>query len=239
MLFGNRKMVETLTKELEELKSKLSEKDARIEALTNELDELKKRELAISKALTDANLAAEGIKSTAREESAKVKEQAEKELTDAQEQSKLLTSEAEEKASKVIADAEEMASLVVSDAEDKGKDILAEAEAKSQKRLQDTEDEVRSYASILVKLNENMKEQAKLAQEASERYAAFYEQMSKSIPGIMSTISGAQLPEPKTESAGEKKITGERGNVIKVDDILTVETGESSVTTEDILNSIS
>ena len=238
MLFGKKKIIEAQTREMNDLKKQLSDAEAKCAAVEKELQELKTKELAIAKAITNANLAAEDILSQAREESGRVKEQAEKELENAQEQSSTIKSSAEEKALHVIAEAEEKASMVMSEAESKGKDILAEAEAKSQKRILDTEEEVRSYAEILVKLNENMKEQAKLAQEASERYAAFYNQMSKSIPGIMNSITGAQLPE-KTHSEEESlSPTDSKESIITVSDILSEEVDEKSISTDDILKGI-
>lgn len=238
MIFGKNKIIEAQIKEISDLKKQLVAADEKIESLEKELGEIKSKELAIAKAITTANLAAEDILAQAREESGKVKEKAEKELSDAQAQASSLTASASEKASLVMAEAEEKASTVVSEAESKGKDILAEAEAKSQKKIQDTEDEVRSYATILVRLNENMKEQAKLAQEASERYAAFYEQMSQSIPGIMNSIKGAQLTD--ATDIKERSCTGQENNenVMTVSDILTDGTEEESASTEDILNSI-
>lgn len=237
-MFGKKKIIETQKKELDELKKLLAAAEEKNASLEKELDEIKLKELAIARSITNANLAAEDILAQAREESGRVKEQAEKELAEAQTHSSSITSSAEEKAMNVVSEAEKRAADVVSQAETKSKDILAEAEAQSQKRIQDTEDEVRSYASILVKLNENMKEQAKLAQEASERYAAFYNQMSKSIPGIMSSITGAQLAEGVKEVP--ENTTEKAEPTVKVSDILPEETAPSeSVSTEDILNSIS
>lgn len=238
MLFGKQKIIDAQVKELEDLKKQLSEATEKNSALEKEVNEMKLREFAVAKAMTDANLAAEGILSQAREESGKVKEEAEKTLNDAAVQSNTITATASEKASQLIAEAEQKASDVVSEAESKGKGILAEAEAKSQKRIQDTEDEVRSYASVLVKLNENMKEQARLAQEASKRYAAFYEEMSKAIPGIMNSITNAQLPEADTSSVTDRIDRSKEEPSVTVSDILTGETDNNTVSTEDILNSI-
>lgn len=251
MIFGKKKIIEAQAKELEELQRQLSLAEEKNSALETELNGLKSKELAIAKAITDANLAAEGILQKAQEESGKSKEKAEKELADAESMSSSIRSSAEDTATRVVAAAEEKAATViseaektsaklVSEAENKKEDILAEAETKCQQRLRETEDEVRSYAEILVKLNENMKEQAKLAQEASERYAAFYAQMSSSIPGIMSSITAAQLPE--TTKKAEQPIlsaTAIEGKVITVSDILVQEPLIETVSTEDILNSVS
>lgn len=238
MLFGKQKIIEAQAKELEELKKQLSLAEEKNNSLEKELADLRSKELAIAKAMTDANLAAENILSQAREESEKTREKADKELEDAEALSNSIAESANETASKVIKEAEDKAANVISDAEAKGNDLLADAETKCQKRLQDTEDEVRSYASILVKLNENMKEQAKLAQEASERYAAFYEQMSKSIPGIMNSITSSQLPEANRSPKSDNCPDGS-DSVIRVSDILTVESEKAEASTEDILNSIS
>lgn len=242
MLFGRAKLIE-------DLKKQLSSSEEKVAALEKEISELKAREFAVAKAMTDANVAAQNIVAQAKEESGKTKEKAKKELADAETQSGSIRSKAKEKASKVVAEAEEKAAKVVSqanekgeklisEAEEKGQSILAEAEEKSQRRLQETEDEVRSYASVLVKLNENMKEQARLAQEASEKYAAFYQQMSLSLPGIMNSLTN-QLPEGEQKEEQKTDGSEKTGPVTKVSDILSADAGKETVSTEDILNSIS
>lgn len=231
MLFGK-------TKKIEELEKQLSCSEEKIASLEKELADMKLREFAIAKAMTDANVAAETILAQAREESGKTKEQARLELAEAETRSGSIRAEANEKASRVVAEAEEKAAKVVSEAEGKGNTILAEAEEKSQKRLKETEDEVRSYAEVLVKLNENMKEQARLAQEASERYAAFYHQMSVSLPGIMSSLTGGQLPEGELNGKIAEPASKSDASVTKVSDILAGDPVAETVSTEDILNSI-
>ena len=243
MLFGRAKLIE-------DLKKQLSASEDKVASLEKEIAQLKARELAVGKALTDANVAAETIKAQAKEESGKTKEKAKKELADAQTQSNAIRSQAKEKASKVVAEAEEKAALVVSqasekseklvsEAEEKGQSILAEAKEESQRRLQETEDEVRSYASVLVKLNENMKEQARLAQEASEKYASFYKQMSLSLPGIMNSLTVNQLSEGDHPEEKKAEKPEQTGSVTKVSDILSAEAATETVSTKDILNSIS
>lgn len=209
MIFGKGKVIAGQAKEIEELKQKLA-------SMEQELSGYKAKEAAIARTMTDAALTAQNMVTKAETESAELKSAAEKEA-----------GEMRAAAEKDVNDLKEQSSTIISDAEKKSGEIIEAAEAESEKKRRETEEEVRSYAGILQKLNENMLEQARLAEEASRKYAAFYEQMSKAMPGLLGTAP-AMLAEKKAEPDGD---------VITVSGIAGAEpAGET--TTDDILNAI-
>lgn len=212
MIFGKGKLIAEQAKELEELRQKLA-------GMEQELNSYKEKEAAIARTMTDAALTAQNMVVKAETESAELKSAAEK-----------AAGELRETAQKEVDELRERSSTIISDAEKKGGEIIEAAEAESEKKRKETEEEVRSYAGILQKLNENMKEQARLAEEASKKYAAFYEQMSKAMPGLLSNAAPAMI--------GSAKETEEKaGDVITVSG-LTGGEAEGTATTDDILNAL-
>ena len=219
MFWNNKKKIAEQEKELEELKARLAEAEQKNAALTEEVNTLKGREAAVGRVMTDASFMAEGILSRAKEESDKVMEKAAQDADDVRIKSESLVTEAQEKGDKLV-----------SEAQAKGQKLVEEAEEKSRQRLKETENEIRDYAAVLTKLNNNMKEQARLAEEASKRYAAFYEEMARALPGILGSAA-MELP-------GAEKAADTAASPVRLSDIVPDSSDGKDITTDEILNKL-
>ena len=132
---------------------------------------LRGKELAISKALTDASFAAQRIVDDASGKAAQIQGQAEESLQETKRETEILIEMAYQNA----------------------RDIVKEAEQHQQKRREDTERTVREYGELLHQYNDVMRQSAAQAEAFSLQYAGVLRKMISIVPELTSVTESVSL----------------------------------------------
>lgn len=162
-MFGKKKKIAELTEQNSQLSSRLDELTKQSEALKQELEAYKTKELMISRAMTEAAVAAERIKSDAEQYAGEVRQAG---LSEAQQ-------------------CEAAADCRINEAQTKAGEIISAAEDESRRRIQSADVMIRDYASIVKQYNETVKESVLQAERNARQYAEFYRKITEQLPDLL------------------------------------------------------
>lgn len=152
------------TKIISEQAERIKQLEEQVAELTKAVDSFTVREHAISRAMTDAALQADRIVSDAQREAGEILEQSQANAESARKDSE----------------------QIVDTAYQNARDIVKEAEAESRRKLDETQEQIDSYASLLSGYDKLIQENIKTAEESARRFAELAGQLHASIPQIVS-----------------------------------------------------
>ncbi len=176
MFFKKKKMIEEQSRIIEELNQKLLDQQLKLDGVSAQLEEYKQKEMAISRALTDAAETASRIVTDAQKESDDIHDSAQKEYMDSQKKG------------------EELIQTAYANA----RDIIKDAEKNSEEKISETDAAVCAYVELLNQFNESMKEQARQAEENVKKLSDYYARLNNALPELFAEV-------PKlSESLGKK-----------------------------------
>lgn len=180
-MFGSKaRRILELQNQIEAMRKENGDLQTQVTALTERVHSYEERERSIARAMTEATAKAESVVSDAEQQANAIMEQ-----------------------SKADSDAARRdAERVVDTAYQNARDIVKEAENESKKRLDETQDQIETYVSILTGYDQLVQENIRAAQENAKKFAKLAQKLHGSIPQILSADGKLiQAPQPKKESA--------------------------------------
>ena len=166
MFFKKKKLIEAQNKTIAELNAKLQAQEQQLNSANARLEEYRQREVAISRAITDAAAAADRIVSDAQKESDDIHDSAQRDFMASQKKG------------------EEM----IQTAYENARDIIKDAEKTSEQKIRDTDAAVCAYVQLLNQFNESMKEQARQAEENVKKLSDYYARLNSALPELFAEV---------------------------------------------------
>lgn len=177
-------------------KRKIAEQQQQIESLTAELERLTGENRAFQDRIADIERRESGIGRAISEASLA----ADKMLEDAQRKAGALLEQTQTDCDAVRRDAE----IMVDDAYRNARDIVKEAEETGQKKLDEVDQTIGQYATLLNAYDKLVQEQIQMAHDSAKRFAELSEALHRTVPELLSADGTLAMPAPEEqESASE------------------------------------
>ena len=187
MFFKKKKRIEEQDKTIVKLNKNVLDLQLQLDDVTAQLEAYKQREMAISRALTDAAETASRIVTDAQKESDDIHDSAQKEYMDSQKKGE----------------------EVIQNAYANARDIIKDAEKTSEEKIKETDAAVCAYVQLLNQFNESMKEQARQAEENVKKLSDYYARLNNALPELFAEVPqlsqtlGKQVEEPLPDPEGD------------------------------------
>ena len=155
----------------------------------------------------EAQLAAyerENLTLSERVQSFESRERSERVVSDAQRQAGEILEQSQSDSDAARRDAEQLVDTAYQNA----RDIVREAETESQKRLDETQEQIESYAALLSNYDQLVQENIRTAEENARKFAELAQELHAAVPQILS--SDGKLIEAPREAGESEKPQGEK-----------------------------
>ncbi len=181
-MFGKKKRTITEQRErISELERRLGLLEEEKRAFQERETELNRREASIGRVILEATNAAD------------------KTVADAQDKADVLLKEAEEDREAAKRDADRL----IDDAYRNARDIVKEAEQTGQQKLDETQDRIEQYATLLNSYDKLVQEQIMMAQDNAKRFAELSRALHEAVPRLLASDGTPLLDEKRSEEVSD------------------------------------
>ena len=186
-MFKKKKLIEEQNRIISEQEEKLQSMQLQIDGLNAKLEAYQQRELAISRAMTDAVETANRIVTDAQKESDDIHDSAQQDFIASQKKGE----------------------DVVQTAYENARDIIKNAEQASEDKIRQTDAAVCAYVQLLNQFNDSMKEQARQAEENVRKLSDYYARLNSALPELFAEVPRLSDSLPKE---GEEPLPDPKGD---------------------------
>ncbi len=181
-MFGKKKrMIEEQRARIGELERKLGLLEEENRSFKDRETDLNRREVSIGRVILEATAAAD------------------KTVSEAQDKADVLLKEAQDDREAAKRDADRL----VEDAYRNARDIVKEAEQTGQQKLDETQDRIEQYATLLNSYDKLVQEQIRMAEDNAKRFSELSRALHEAVPKLLASDGTPLLDEEKTESVFE------------------------------------
>ena len=186
-MFKKKKLIEEQNRIISVQEEKLQSMQLQIDSLNAKLEAYQQRELAISRAMTDAVETANRIVTDAQKESDDIHDSAQQDFIASQKKGE----------------------DVVQTAYENARDIIKNAEQASEDKIRQTDAAVCAYVQLLNQFNDSMKEQARQAEENVRKLSDYYARLNSALPELFAEVPRLSDSLPKE---GEEPLPDPKGD---------------------------
>lgn len=181
-MFGKKKrMIEEQRAKISELERKLGLLEEENRSFKDREIDLNRREVSIGRVILEAT------------------EAADKTVAEAQDKADVLLKEAQDDREAAKRDADRL----VEDAYRNARDIVKEAEQTGQQKLDETQERIEQYATLLNSYDKLVQEQIRMAEDNAKRFSDLSRALHEAVPKLLASDGTPLLDEEKTEAVFE------------------------------------
>ena len=181
-MFGKKKrMIEEQRAKISELERKLGLLEEENRSFKDREIDLNRREVSIGRVILEAT------------------EAADKTVAEAQDKADVLLKEAQDDREAAKRDADRL----VEDAYRNARDIVKEAEQTGQQKLDETQERIEQYATLLNSYDKLVQEQIRMAEDNAKRFSDLSRALHETVPKLLASDGTPLLDEEKTEAVFE------------------------------------
>jgi len=183
-MFGKKKrMIEEQRAKISELERKLGLLEEENRSFKDREIDLNRREVSIGRVILEAT------------------EAADKTVAEAQDKADVLLKEAQDDREAAKRDADRL----VEDAYRNARDIVKEAEQTGQQKLDETQERIEQYATLLNSYDKLVQEQIRMAEDNAKRFSDLSRALHEAVPKLLASDGTPLLDEEKTEAEADFK----------------------------------